>query len=34
MKDGEGVLLLIDLARRHKNPVVREQAFFEEVLGR
>ncbi len=24
----EGVPLLIDLARRHKNPVVREQAFF------
>jgi HEAT repeat protein len=24
----DGVPLLIDLARRHKNPVVREQAFF------
>lgn len=24
----EGVPLLIDLARRHQNPVVREQAFF------
>lgn len=24
----QGVPLLIDLARRHKNPVVREQAFF------
>ncbi len=28
MRDGEGVPLLIDLARRHKNPAVREQAFF------
>ena len=28
LKDGEGVPLLIDLARRHRNPAVREQAFF------
>lgn len=28
MADGKGVPLLIDLARRHKNPAVREQAFF------
>ena len=24
----EGIPHLIDLARRHKNPAVREQAFF------
>ncbi len=28
MPPDEGVPLLIDLARRHKNPAVREQAFF------
>jgi hypothetical protein len=28
MPRDEGVPLLIDLARRHKNPAVREQAFF------
>jgi len=28
LNGGEGVPLLIDLARHHKNPAVREQAFF------